>query len=395
MALISCPECTGRVSTRASACPHCGLDITKLSRCAECETLLLPDASACGECGCPTGVACPECATVLPVGTDPCTACGCPIGDSVQVDVPHTSGSAALSQQPAARTGPKKSTKARAPLSADSSPTLSSLEKTIHQIGEHRVEMVKVPAGKFYLGHGHDSKFRSYWKSAEHTYSYWIATQLVTVGLYREIMGEVPMKPKYLRSANANSASHEPVQSVPFKDAIAFCEKLSEILGLSSCFQGRTSWPASFRFQGDWIHQAGNGMRLPLSAEWERAARAGRSEADVYCSREPNSWGLCDLAGAGCDETRGSQRGEQHVLDYCRESHSGYLVAEKTTGKRGKTRWLEISSLDKAQRDAFILKDPIGFGACGLRGHGLPKTVSEAYSENKTFACIRLARTDA
>ena len=55
MALISCPECSGKVSTRASACPHCGLDVSKLSECPECGAQMLLGIAACTECGCPMG----------------------------------------------------------------------------------------------------------------------------------------------------------------------------------------------------------------------------------------------------------------------------------------------------------------------------------------------------
>jgi len=53
MALTSCQECEGKVSTRAQACPHCGSPVTPTTECDECGGGIPIGASACPECGAP------------------------------------------------------------------------------------------------------------------------------------------------------------------------------------------------------------------------------------------------------------------------------------------------------------------------------------------------------
>ena len=48
MAISSCPECGGKVSTTAKKCVHCGVE---LKSCPECEAVLLSNIEICPECG--------------------------------------------------------------------------------------------------------------------------------------------------------------------------------------------------------------------------------------------------------------------------------------------------------------------------------------------------------
>lgn len=52
MALINCPECGGRVSDKAKACPHCGYAVA-VPRCPECGGVVSEDMSTCPGCGYP------------------------------------------------------------------------------------------------------------------------------------------------------------------------------------------------------------------------------------------------------------------------------------------------------------------------------------------------------
>jgi len=72
---------------------------------------------------------------------------------------------------------------------------------------------------------------------------------------------------------------NRPVEQVSWYDAVAFCNKLSKLAGLDSCYN-LTTWACDF---------TKNGFRLPTEAEWEYACRAGTttsfytgdSEADM------------------------------------------------------------------------------------------------------------------
>lgn len=55
MALVQCAECSGQLSDKASACPHCGAPAKPaLVPCAECGQKISRKALACPKCGSPT-----------------------------------------------------------------------------------------------------------------------------------------------------------------------------------------------------------------------------------------------------------------------------------------------------------------------------------------------------
>ncbi len=53
MALIDCPECGGKVSDKARACPSCGFLISGMIKCEECGSMVKKSAKTCPSCGCP------------------------------------------------------------------------------------------------------------------------------------------------------------------------------------------------------------------------------------------------------------------------------------------------------------------------------------------------------
>lgn len=57
MAMISCPNCGGQISDKASKCIHCGFVLKSEElverRCAECGTVIPDGVEVCPNCGCP------------------------------------------------------------------------------------------------------------------------------------------------------------------------------------------------------------------------------------------------------------------------------------------------------------------------------------------------------
>jgi len=122
----------------------------------------------------------------------------------------------------------------------------------------------------------------------------------VTQSLYFDVTNETPSTFK---------GRNLPVETLTWRDAVHFCNKLSVRGGLMPCY---------IFGEGDEIEfvATANGFRLPTEAEWEYACKAGtkgirygeldsiawyksnseRTPRDVG-QREPNAWGLYDMLG--------------------------------------------------------------------------------------------------
>jgi formylglycine-generating enzyme required for sulfatase activity len=161
-------------------------------------------------------------------------------------------------------------------------------------------EMVLIPAGSFAMGDGAARP-----DETPHEVSitaFYIDSVPVTQELYEKVMGVNPSKRK---------AKNNPVERTQWTDAVRFCNKCSELEGLTPCYDLDT-WECNFE---------AHGYRLPTEAEWEYACRAGSQSK--YCfgdspgdlnrfawfkansggtpksvgQKSPNRWGLCDMHG--------------------------------------------------------------------------------------------------
>jgi formylglycine-generating enzyme required for sulfatase activity len=123
----------------------------------------------------------------------------------------------------------------------------------------------------------------------------------VTQELYYEITQESP---------GTFKGGNLPVESVTWKDAAIFCNKLSVVAGLAPCYLiQEVNEEICF-------DTAASGFRLPTEAEWEYACKAGTKgirydELDLIAwykdnsenrtqpvgQKKPNAWGLYDMLG--------------------------------------------------------------------------------------------------
>ncbi len=161
-------------------------------------------------------------------------------------------------------------------------------------------ELVLLPAGIFTMG---DSDGRpDETPHAVSVSSFYLDKFPVTQELYEKIMGVNPSKRK-----NKNC----PVERTQWTDAVRFCNKCSELEGLTPCYNLQT-WACNF---------AADGYRLPTEAEWEYTCRAGSTGKYCFGDAEsqlpkyawlkphsqgkpqpvgqklPNRWGLFDMHG--------------------------------------------------------------------------------------------------
>ena len=133
--------------------------------------------------------------------------------------------------------------------------------------------------------------------------SFYIAKYLVTQELYESVMGE---NPSFFKGERL------PVENVSFRLAALFCNKLSEMHGITPCY--------NFGYSGLSCDFKANGYRLPTVTEWRHAARnksggyfsysgsdivdevawyAGNSEGRTHNvgEKKANALGIYDMSG--------------------------------------------------------------------------------------------------
>ena len=172
--------------------------------------------------------------------------------------------------------------------------------------------------------------------------SFYMCCHEVTQEEYQAVMGENPSHFK---------GDKRPVEQVSWYDAVAYCNKLSRAEGLTPCYTG---YSCNFN---------ANGYRLPTGAEWEYAAREGKSHSSYIYSgsddirsvawyeynsknmthnvmtKAPNRLGLYDMTGnvwewcwdrySSSSSNRVGRGGSWSLsADYCAVSYRGYYYPD-------------------------------------------------------------------
>lgn len=157
-------------------------------------------------------------------------------------------------------------------------------------------QLVCIPKGEIYLN---DDRIKQKWKVD--VPSFLLGKYPVTQKIYYAITKESP---------STFIGEEKPVETISWKDAITFCNSISEIANLSPCYL------ISDNGEEIKFDKNSNGYRLPTEAEWEYACKA-RTTTVIYGEieeiawyknnslktthnvglKKPNAWGLFDMLG--------------------------------------------------------------------------------------------------
>ncbi len=240
-------------------------------------------------------------------------------------------------------------------------------------------EMALVHAGVFTMGDSHGGP-----DETPHEVSlsaFYLDKYPVTQEMYEHIMGVNPSKHK---------SPKNPVERTQWTDAARFCNKCSELEGLTLCYNFDT-WECDF---------TANGYRLPTEAEWENACRVGvttryyfgdderdlpryawfksNSQGKVHAigQKQPNPWGFGEMHG--------------NVWQWCNDWYGENYYAESprfdprgpATGKMRVLRGGAWDSTADKCRDAYRHKEfPVYSDACfGADSYGFRRARSFAIS---------------
>lgn len=186
------------------------------------------------------------------------------------------------------------------------------------------LEMVELGGGTFRMGSPDSDNDASDSEKSQHKVTvsaFAMSRYPVTRELYRRLVDSTPEP--WQRGSDDDLL---PANYMTWFDAVAFCNALSQHVGLQPCYHIEGN-------QVEWDADA-DGYRLPTEAEWEYACRAGTStkwffgndpaaldryawysansdfRAHAVGEKEPNPWGLYDMIG--------------NVLEWCWDWYGSY-----------------------------------------------------------------------
>jgi formylglycine-generating enzyme required for sulfatase activity len=154
----------------------------------------------------------------------------------------------------------------------------------------------------------------------------------VTQEQYKQVMGNNPSK-----FTSGSDASRRPVEQVSWYEAVAFCNKLSEMEGLQQVYTiNGTDVRADF---------SRNGYRLPTEAEWEYAARggslsrsytySGSNNAGQVAWYEDNSGNTTHAVGTMAPNELGLYDMSGNVWEWCWDWHRNSYNSGQETDPMG------------------------------------------------------------
>ncbi len=158
-------------------------------------------------------------------------------------------------------------------------------------VGAASWRLVRILPGQFMMGTPLDEAGRNPWELAPRlfriTRPFYMGKYETTNAQYRAVMGPQP------HSKPGDEAL--PFDQARYRDALEFCSKLSEQLGLAVTLPTEAQWEYACRAGTQTPYYSGSGEADLHGAAWY-AANSGGS-VHQGCQKETNKWGLCDMLG--------------------------------------------------------------------------------------------------
>eukprot|EP00918_Siedleckia_nematoides_P027694 GHVU01059642.1.p1 GENE.GHVU01059642.1~~GHVU01059642.1.p1 ORF type:complete len:623 (+),score=67.29 GHVU01059642.1:171-1871(+) len=187
-------------------------------------------------------------------------------------------------------------------------------------------DMVRVRGGTFVMGSPKKEPGRQA-DEEQHKVtirgSYWLGKHEVTQGQWKKVMGG---NPSYFKACGDSC----PVEGVSWLDAVRFCNRLSELVGLRPAYQlngPSVSW-----------NRSANGFRLPTEAEWEYACRSagklqiysGGGDVGPMAWYQDNSSGSTHPVGRKSRNDLGFYDMSGNVWEWCWDWYGKYPSSPQT-----------------------------------------------------------------
>ncbi len=145
------------------------------------------------------------------------------------------------------------------------------------------MKLVLIPAGEFLMGSPEGEKRRSPYEKQHHVRirrPFHLGVHEVTQGQWARVMGSQPHDIKDEDSKLYGEGMGFPMYYVSWFDAVAFCNRLSELEGKTPCYRIASIQREEYGEKPGIMYAevsivGGDGYRLPTEAQWEFSCRAG------------------------------------------------------------------------------------------------------------------------
>jgi formylglycine-generating enzyme required for sulfatase activity len=167
------------------------------------------------------------------------------------------------------------------------------------------MELVLIPDGEFVMGDD-DQKRTSPAHRVRITRPFYIGTTEVTQEQYKRVTGENPSSLSasgmYREKVVGIDTSRFPVETVSWNDAVAFCEKLSELEGREYRLPTEAEWEYACRAGSTTKWCFGNAEARLQDYGWVNTDPIGEIQVETLTAhpvaeKKPNAWGLYDMHG--------------------------------------------------------------------------------------------------